>query len=170
MFDVVTTTENFALQVPPIDLGTLAADFILKLLTEQKLTQVNIKYVMNAGRQLVNNSVNNKLQEDIRLITFKVFLDLWEEPILRGMIEPVNIKLPIQRADFGRHKTGKDQHFKPKTYIYVPILKQLENWRVVLHHQHKHCSKVVWPAKTLPSSTDLHCYFLQITSADHRNL
>ncbi len=52
------------------------------------------------------------------------------------MIEPVNIKLPIQTADFGRHKTGKDQHFKPKTYIYVPILKQLErilNFKDVFH-------------------------------------
>jgi hypothetical protein len=46
--------------------------------------------------------------------------------IYTEMIEPVNIVLPIQAADFGRHKTGKDQHFKPKKYIYVPILKQLE--------------------------------------------
>jgi hypothetical protein len=43
-----------------------------------------------------------------------------------GMIEPVNIVLPSQAADFGRHKTGKDQHFKPNKYIYIPILKQLE--------------------------------------------
>ncbi len=66
--DVATTTEHFALQVPPIDLGSLAADFILKLLAEQKLPLVNIKYVMDAGTQLANNAVNNKLQEAIRLI------------------------------------------------------------------------------------------------------
>ncbi len=42
------------------------------------------------------------------------------------MIEAERIILPVQAADFGRHKTGKDQHSKPKQYCYVPILKQLE--------------------------------------------
>jgi hypothetical protein len=46
--------------------------------------------------------------------------------ILKGMIDAERITLPVQAADFGRHKTGKDQHFKPQKYICVPILKQSE--------------------------------------------
>lgn len=47
---------------------------------------------------------------------------------LLGMIEPVNINLPVGPADFGRHRTGKDPFSIPlvKNYVYVPLLRQLE--------------------------------------------
>ena len=48
---------------PPNDLSLLAGDFVLNLLAEQKMTQVNIKYVMDVGTKLVNEAVNRKLQE-----------------------------------------------------------------------------------------------------------
>jgi hypothetical protein len=49
-------------------LGLSAANFVLKLLAEQKLTQVNIQYIMNAGTELLNKAINANLQEAIRLI------------------------------------------------------------------------------------------------------
>ena len=42
------------------------------------------------------------------------------------MIEAKTIKLPLSADDFGRHRTGKNQHFKCKEFIYISILEQLE--------------------------------------------
>ncbi len=42
------------LQAPPNDLRLLAGDFVLNLLAEQKMTQVNIKDVMDVGTNLLN--------------------------------------------------------------------------------------------------------------------
>ncbi len=53
---------------PTIDLGLSAANFVLKLLAEQKLTQVNIQYIMTAGTELLNNAIKANLQEAVRLI------------------------------------------------------------------------------------------------------
>ncbi|EFX61764.1 hypothetical protein DAPPUDRAFT_338203 [Daphnia pulex] len=124
------------LQAPPNDLGLIAGDFVLNLLAEQKMTQVNIKYVMDVGTNLLNEAVNRKLQEAFHLILENNFdpmsalsslLDCKDKPFVThqstqnkyfvkhfGMIEAERITLPVQAADFGRHKTGKDQHFKPK--------------------------------------------------------
>lgn len=43
-----------------------------------------------------------------------------------GMIQPKTIDLPVDSQDFGRHRSGKDQHFKKKNFIYIPIVPQLE--------------------------------------------
>jgi hypothetical protein len=64
------------LQAPPNDLRLLAGDFVLNLLAEQKMTQVNIKYIMDEGTNLLNlilililnEAVNRKLQEALHLI------------------------------------------------------------------------------------------------------
>jgi len=67
-----TTRDDVAcLQAPPNDLGLLAGDFVLNLLAEQKMTQVNIKYVMDVGTNLLNEAVNRKLQEAFHLILEK---------------------------------------------------------------------------------------------------
>lgn len=50
---------------PRVDLQHLAADFVLKMLTEQKLTQVNEQYVMEAATSLINETVKRKWQESI---------------------------------------------------------------------------------------------------------
>lgn len=49
----------------------LAGDFVLNLLAEQKMTQVNIKYIMDEGTDLLNEAVNRKLQEALHLILEK---------------------------------------------------------------------------------------------------
>ena len=47
----------------------LAGDFVLNILAaEQKMTQVNIKYVIDVGTKLVNEAVNRKLKEALHLI------------------------------------------------------------------------------------------------------
>ncbi len=62
------------LQAPPNDLRLLAGDFVLNLLAEQKMTQVNIKYIMDEGTNLLNlililnEAVNRKLQQALHLI------------------------------------------------------------------------------------------------------
>lgn len=64
------------LQAPPNDLRLLAGDFVLNLLAEQKMTQVNIKYIMDEGTNLLNlifililnEAVNRKLKEALHLI------------------------------------------------------------------------------------------------------
>lgn len=53
---------------PTNDLSLLAGDFVLNLLAEQKMTQVNIKYVMDVATKLVNEAVNRKLKEALHLI------------------------------------------------------------------------------------------------------
>lgn len=59
--------------LPPIDFGLSAANLVLKLLAEQKLAQVNIKYIINSGMELLNNAINVYLQEAIRLIVERKF-------------------------------------------------------------------------------------------------
>jgi hypothetical protein len=54
-------------------LGLSSANFVLKLLAEQKLTQVNIQYIMTAGTELLNNAIKANLQEAIRLIVENKF-------------------------------------------------------------------------------------------------
>ena len=39
---------------------------------------------------------------------------------------PQSINLPLGQEDFSRHRYGKNQQYKCKNYIYIPILKQLE--------------------------------------------
>ena len=56
---------------PPNDLSLLAGDFVLNILAEQKMTQVNIKYVMDVGTKLVNEAVNRKLKEALHLVLEK---------------------------------------------------------------------------------------------------
>lgn len=40
-------------------------------MAEQKMTQVNIKYIMDEGTDLLNEAVNRKLQEALHLILEK---------------------------------------------------------------------------------------------------
>lgn len=44
------------------------------------------------------------------------------------MILPQTITLPVGPIDYGRHRTGKSQHYKEKEYIYIPLLLQLEKY------------------------------------------
>nr|CAH0100559.1 unnamed protein product [Daphnia galeata] len=135
---------------PTVDnLQHLAADFVLNMLTEQKLTQVNVQYVMEAATTLINETVKHRLQEYISFLETNnhdryaqiTLLDYKEDPfvLLRnqcgqnkyfathfGMIETVRIDLPFGAADYRRHRTGRRQSFKVKDYFYVPLLKQLE--------------------------------------------
>ena len=54
---------------PTVDnLQHLAADFVLNMLTEQKLTQVNVQYVMEAATTLINETVKHRLQEYISFL------------------------------------------------------------------------------------------------------
>ncbi|KAK4007263.1 hypothetical protein OUZ56_012424 [Daphnia magna] len=48
-----------------VDLQHLGADFVLNMLTEQKLTQINVQYVMEAATTLINEA-------------FKYCFSLWE--------------------------------------------------------------------------------------------
>ena len=45
---------------------------------------------------------------------------------ISGMIELIEIELPVNTQDFDRHSTSKTQYFKGKKFIYAPILPQLE--------------------------------------------
>jgi hypothetical protein len=51
-----------------VDLQHLGADFVLNMLTEQKLTQVNVQYVMETATTLINEAVKQKVQQAISFL------------------------------------------------------------------------------------------------------
>jgi hypothetical protein len=63
----VSSSSSWKLS-PPIDLGLSAANFFRKLLAQQKLTQLNIEYIMNNGTKLLNKAIHANKQDAIRLI------------------------------------------------------------------------------------------------------
>jgi hypothetical protein len=53
-----------------VNLKDLGAEFVLKLLTEQKVTQVNVQYVMETAKILINETVKQKLQKATLTLDF----------------------------------------------------------------------------------------------------
>ncbi len=57
--------------MPPtiIDLNDTGADFVLKLLSEQKLNQVNVQFVIDAASNLINQSVKNHMLQVLSVLS-----------------------------------------------------------------------------------------------------
>lgn len=53
----------------PINLHNIGAEFVLKMLSEQKLNQVNVQFVMEVAKTLINQSVNHRMNQVASILT-----------------------------------------------------------------------------------------------------
>ena len=126
------------------------AEFVLNLLTERKMNQVSVQYVIGETTKLVNNVMDAQLEKLKTLLqsngidtscltqaTFDAKAELFQGMQNQrsqniyfhrhyGMIKPIQVNLKPSSQDVGRHRTGRDQFKKQPKYIYVPLLQLLE--------------------------------------------
>ena len=133
-----------------MDGTSTAAAYILDLLSERKMNQVSVQYVMTQTSNLVNKVMEvqlSKIKRDLQLqgvdisvlnsLSFDSKINLFSNLKTQysqnayfarefGMIVPTKIFLQPTSIDIGRHKTGKDQCLKKPSYVYVSLLKTIE--------------------------------------------
>lgn len=130
--------------------------YVLQLLEERKLTQVDLQAIMKMTNVLVNQSVASTLAEAVQSLndegyqksaTLENMIKIYSTPHTApnvfdgldtqysqrkcfaerfGLISPVVERLEKRIEDFGRHRTGKSQSQKRQSYVRVPLIPQLE--------------------------------------------
>ncbi len=124
----------------------------MKMLADQKETQVGLQAIMKGVQTLVHKAVNITIREFKDLLNkdgcshtdaLKYFtaeniipdvfvgLHTQHSQIKHfkqhfGLIMPQTITMPSIPEDFGRHKTRCDQSFRQQTYVHISILDQIE--------------------------------------------
>ncbi|XP_045030405.1 uncharacterized protein LOC116935148 [Daphnia magna] len=145
------STTGVNSQRDTINLQERCVEFVLKLLAEQKLNHVNVQYVTHQSKALISHCVNLKMAQVLSVLEengidstcLNDVIQSHENPFIElqtqysqnkffvrqfRMILPQTITLPVGPKDYGRHRTGKSQHYKEKEYIYIPLLLQLEKY------------------------------------------
>lgn len=135
-------------------LNVATGQFLMSLLADQKLTQVDMQMIMKHVQNLVNMSNAVTIREveallkqhnchhthvlenlDARNIAPDLFhglhtqhsqIKFFQDKF--GLIMPITVKLPQIEEDFGRHRTRMDQHFRQQSYVRIPVLQQLEQY------------------------------------------
>jgi hypothetical protein len=130
-----------------------AAEFVLNMLGDNKLNQVQLQSVMDGANSLVRDvvkktldSVNHlltqsgcdhsviigdlKLENKMSLNFFHEFRDQYNQIKYfkqhHGLIMPQKIKLPFLSTNFGRRQVGQGQHFFSEDFVFVSLLDQME--------------------------------------------
>lgn len=124
--------------------------YILTLLEERKMNQVDIQVIMKATTKLIDQAVSTKLGEAVTLLQAAGcshvpaiehladtqadhFRHLKSQHLQQkffvenfGMVKPVKIFLPLLDKDFGRVRTGMPQKRKQQSFVYISLIDQLE--------------------------------------------
>ena len=130
-----------------------AAEYVLTLLSDRTLNQVDLQLVMDQTTNLVQQVVSAKLNEVVEALTEAPGENVDTAVIIAdavqsttglfshvknqkkqvkyfvqnyGMITPIVKILPERIEDFCRVRTGEDQTYRKKGLVYLSLLKQLE--------------------------------------------
>lgn len=132
-------------------LDTSPGEFVLDMLSERKLSQVDMQFVRSRVNKLVRTTFTKAIEDlkaDLKRecchhshllnnVSLKMNGDLFQGLRTQytqteyftsnfGMVMPRKEKLPVRPEDFGRQRAGEPQQFKQQDYVYIPILLQLE--------------------------------------------
>jgi hypothetical protein len=148
MPDVDTDTEFEQDGVPNV----VTAEFVLRMLEDNKLNQVQLQSVMEGTNSLLRDTVNRTLESvnhllrqsgcDHSVIVEELKLDNMSENVFHqfrdqynqrkyfkehfSLIMPQKIELPFLPTNFSRRKVGQDQHLFNEKYVFVSLLDQIE--------------------------------------------
>ena len=148
MPDVDTDTEFEQDGVPNV----ATAEFVLRMLEDNKLNQVQLQSVMEGTNSLLRDTVNRTLESvhhllrqsgcDHSMIVEQLKLDNMSENVFHqfrdqynqrkyfkehfSLIMPQKIELPFLPTNFSRRKVGEDQHLFNEEYVFVSLLDQIE--------------------------------------------
>jgi hypothetical protein len=135
-----------------LSVDTAPGSFVLDM-SERKLSQVDMQFVMSGVNKLVQSTVLKTFEElKVRLSSdgcnhSKVLDDILhkmnETDLFQGLhnqsnqieyftskfglVMPRKELLPVRTEDFGRFRAGQPQQFNQQNYIYVPIIPQLQH-------------------------------------------
>ena len=83
------------LEQQAIDVTNTGADFVLKMMSEQKLNQVNVQYVMKVAKILIDQSIRHKMEEVRAVLSAKNIEASCLDDLLDSSIDPF-VPLRIQ--------------------------------------------------------------------------
>lgn len=110
--------------------------FILAALADENLAQSSIEKILPrvfSLMQLVERRCKGELHDSANhmpnifegISTMRGQIPFFKKHF--GLVMPTEVKLPLNiNTDFGRHAVRRAQYFKQQSYVYVPLLDQLE--------------------------------------------